>query len=148
MKILIILISVLLTKVVMAETVEERLDKLQKRVMVLEQKLSSTNSVPKATGLKVKDMKPLITKRCPILNIKYELNKKDLTWGSKKGQNNWANSMSVDRIDNSRGYISGNVVLVSSLANAIKNQATPDQILKVGNFYKKLYDEKGINYDK
>ena len=99
-------------------------------------------------SLKVKDKKPLITKRCPILNIKYELNKKDLTWGSKKGQNNWANSMSVDRIDNSRGYISGNVVLVSSLANAIKNQATPDQILKVGNFYKKLYDEKGINYDK
>ena len=42
----------------------------------------------------------------------------------------------------------GNVIMVSHMANSIKNQATPDQILKVGNFYKKLYDEKGINYDK
>ena len=96
--------------------------------------------------LKTKDMKPLITKRCPILNIKYELNKKDLSWGSGKGQNNWANSISVDRIDNTKGYIPGNIILVSTLANAIKNQATPDQILKVGNFYKKLYKQKGINY--
>jgi hypothetical protein len=38
--------------------------------------------------------------------------------------------------------------MVSHMANSIKNQATPDQILKVGNFYKKLYDEKGIKYDK
>ena len=96
--------------------------------------------------LKVEDMKPLITKRCPILNIKYELNKKDLSWGSKKGQNNWANSISVDRIDNTKGYIPGNIILVSALANAIKNQATPDQILNVGKYYKKLYKEKGIKY--
>jgi len=97
-------------------------------------------------NLKAKDMKPLITKRCPILNIKYELNKKDLSWGSEKGQNNWANSISVDRIDNTKGYIPGNIILVSTLANSIKNQATPDQILNVGKYYKKLYKEKGINY--
>jgi len=32
------------------------------------------------------------------------------------------------------------------MANTIKNQATPDQILAVGKFYKKLYEEKGIKY--
>ena len=45
-----------------------------------------------------------------------------------------------------KGYVKGNVILVSMLANCIKNQATPDQILTVGNYYKKLYQEKGINY--
>jgi len=34
--------------------------------------------------------------------------------------------------------------MVSHMANSIKNQATPDQILKVGKFYKNLYQEKGI----
>jgi hypothetical protein len=98
--------------------------------------------------LKVSDIKPLITKRCPVLNIKYVLNKKDLTWGSKEGQNDWSNSLSIDRIDNSKGYVPDNIIVVSMLANAIKNQATPEDILKVGKFYKKLYKQKGLNHDK
>ena len=50
-----------------------------------------------------KDIRKLLSSHCPILGIKYELNKMDLKWGNKKGQNNWANSMSVDRIDNNKG---------------------------------------------
>ena len=42
--------------------------------------------------------------------------------------------------------IKGNVIMVSHMANSIKNQATPDQIQKVATFYEKLYKEKGINY--
>ena len=98
--------------------------------------------------LKVSDIKPLITERCPILNIKYVLNKKELVWGTKKGQNDWSSSMSVDRIDNSKGYIPDNIILVSMLANAIKSQATPEDILKVGKYYKNLYKQKGLNHDK
>ena len=37
-----------------------------------------------------------------------------------------------------------NIIIVSILANSIKTSATPQQILDVGNFYKKLYKEKGI----
>jgi hypothetical protein len=97
-------------------------------------------------SLRTKDIKKLLSSNCPILGIKYELNKTGLKWGNKEGQNNWATSLSVDRIDNNKGYIQGNIILVSSMANAIKNQATPDQIQKVATFYKKLYNEKGITY--
>jgi hypothetical protein len=44
----------------------------------------------------------------------------------------------MDRIDNSRGYVKGNVIIVSQLANRIKTSATPDQIITVGQFYKNL----------
>ena len=97
-------------------------------------------------NLKAEDIRPLITERCPILNIKYELNKPNKKWGKKSGQNNWTNSPSVDRIDNTKGYLKDNIIVVSMMANTIKNQATPDQILAVGKFYKKLYEEKGIKY--
>ena len=38
-----------------------------------------------------------------------------------------------------------NYVVVSMMANSIKNQATPTQIRKVADFYEKLYAEKLIN---
>lgn len=111
--------------------------------------LDNTRKRAKKNGLtfslRKKDIK--ITEFCPILNIKYELNKKNVKWGTKKGQNNWCTSPSIDRIDNSKGYTKDNIIVVSQLANAIKNQATPNQIQKVATFYEKLYKEKGINYD-
>ena len=75
-------------------------------------------------------------KFCPILNIEL-----------KHGQENWFNSPNIDRIDNNKGYTMDNVIIVSALANTIKTSANPAQIIKVGKFYKKLYVEKGINYD-
>ena len=62
------------------------------------------------------------------------------------GMENWYDSPSLDRIDNTKGYEKGNVIMVSLMANSIKNQATPDQIQKVATFYKKLYKERGIVY--
>ena len=70
---------------------------------------------------------------CPVLNIKLV-----------HGREDWKNSPTIDRIDNSKGYVLDNCIVVSSLANTIKNSATPSEILKVGKFYKKLYKEKGI----
>ena len=70
---------------------------------------------------------------CPVFNIKLEHGRKD-----------WKNSPTIDRIDNNKGYVLDNCIVVSCIANTIKNSATPKQILKVGNFYKKLYEEKGI----
>ena len=63
------------------------------------------------------------------------------------GSDNWQNSPSLDRIDNKRGYEKGNVIVVSMMANSIKNQATPSQIKKVGDFYEKLYRKKSIDID-
>ncbi len=97
-------------------------------------------------SLKAKDLRNLMTESCPILGIKFELNKPNQKWGKSKGKNNWQTSPSLDRIIPSKGYVKDNVIIVSLMANSIKNQATPDQILTVGKYYKKLYKEKGINY--
>ena len=70
---------------------------------------------------------------CPVFNIKLE-----------HGRKNWKSSPTIDRIDNNKGYVLDNCIVVSCIANTIKNSATPKQILRVGNFYKKLYKEKGI----
>lgn len=53
-------------------------------------------------------------------------------------------SVSIDRIDNSKGYVKGNVVLVSFKANRIKSDATPDEIEKVAAFYKSLDKQKPL----
>lgn len=42
-----------------------------------------------------------------------------------------AASPSLDRIDPSKGYVKGNVWVISSRANAIKNDATPDELERI-----------------
>jgi len=64
---------------------------------------------------------------CPALGIPLY---KDGTRG--------ANTPSLDRIVPAFGYVKGNVIVVSLLANRIKTDATTDQIFAVGEFYKKL----------
>ena len=83
-------------------------------------------------NITVNDFK--IGNECPILGMPFEV-----------GRDNWQNSPSLDRIDNRRGYEKDNVIVVSMMANSIKNQATPKQIKQVGDFYEKLYAEKSIN---
>ena len=69
---------------------------------------------------------------CPALGIEFQL-------GSEGGR---ATSPSVDRIDNSKGYIKGNIVWVSSLANMIMTSATPQQVLDVAYFFKQQVENK------
>lgn len=45
-------------------------------------------------------------------------------------------SPTLDKIVPDLGYVPGNVLVVSHLANRIKSNATPDQILAVATFYK------------
>ena len=67
---------------------------------------------------------------CPALGVKII-----------PGGGSTKNSPSIDRIFPEKGYVKGNVVIVSFEANAIKFTATPDEIIKVGKFYKKLLEE-------
>lgn len=64
---------------------------------------------------------------CPILGI--ELDYSFFTKGHAK-----PNSPSVDRIVPSLGYVPGNVQVISYRANAIKNDATPEELMKVALF--------------
>ena len=48
----------------------------------------------------------------------------------------------IDRIDPKKGYVKGNIIVVSMRANRIKTDATVDEIRKVADFYEKLLKNK------
>jgi hypothetical protein len=65
----------------------------------------------------------VIPENCPVFGFKLE-------WNLGKGAGGQANSISLDRIDNNKGYIPGNVQVISSLANRMKAAATPEQLVQ------------------
>lgn len=73
------------------------------------------------------DILPLPT-HCPVLGIKLGTKYGD-GCGGKHG------SYSLDRIDNTEGYIPGNVIVVSWRANNLKRDATMEELQKVVDFY-------------
>lgn len=60
----------------------------------------------------------IVPKICPILEVPLE-------WG-KKG--NYEYSPSLDRIDNNKGYIKGNIMVISKKANTMKNSASIQEL--------------------
>lgn len=70
----------------------------------------------------------VVPENCPLLGIPLRAAKGLAT----------PNSPSLDRILNNLGYIKGNVIVVSMLANACKNQLCADDIIKVGTNLKLL----------
>jgi hypothetical protein len=70
--------------------------------------------------------------KCPALGIEF-----------KKGRGKPIDSSpSLDRILPELGYIKGNVQIISMLANQIMSNATPDQVIQVGEYFKKITEEK------
>ena len=63
--------------------------------------------------------------RCPALGI-------ELTFGGTKRVT--SNSASLDKIDPNKGYIIGNVAVISNKANIIKSNATANDIQKVADW--------------
>lgn len=75
-----------------------------------------------------------IPDRCPLLAVPLVHNR------GRKGPG--ANSPTIDRIDPSKGYDPGNIWVVSYRANAIKNDATPDELeLIAGRVRARLAEE-------
>ncbi len=63
--------------------------------------------------LKIEDI--IVPEYCPLLNVKLE-------FGTRY-------SPSIDRIDNSKGYVKGNVQVISMQANRMKNDATEQELI-------------------
>jgi hypothetical protein len=71
-----------------------------------------------------------VPKWCPALGLKLGPNPHG-PWPHKA-------SASLDRIDPKKGYVKGNVIVLSHLANNIKSTATPDQLEAVAAFVRQL----------
>ena len=69
-----------------------------------------------------------IPKICPVLGIPLYRCERE----------NWNNSPSIDRIDNTKGYIKDNVIVVSRRANSLKKDATIEELQKLAKFYAKF----------
>lgn len=65
---------------------------------------------------------------CPVLGIK-------LIYGSTRHDNN---SASMDRLIPKKGYVKGNVIIISYRANRIKCDASLKELKKVYEFYKDI----------
>lgn len=66
---------------------------------------------------------------CPILGI-------ELDWFAEKTQEN---SPSIDRLDNSKGYIKGNVAVMSWRANRIKNNGSAEEHHKIAHYLDHIF---------
>jgi hypothetical protein len=67
----------------------------------------------------------IIPKICPILGLELV-----------KGNGYLPNAMSLDRVDNEKGYIPGNVRVISRRANIMKADLTIDLLEKIINYIK------------
>jgi hypothetical protein len=94
--------------------------------------LNNCRQRSKARGLECTITKDdiVIPDVCPILGIEL-----------KRGGAFKDNSPSLDRIDNSKGYVPGNVVVISLRANAIKRDSTLEELKQIVSFYESLLTE-------
>lgn len=69
---------------------------------------------------------------CPILGIPMEVH-------VNTGAGGKDNSYSLDRIDSNKGYIKGNVQVISHKANSMKFTATKEELLKFANWIQETY---------
>lgn len=83
--------------------------------------LHRTESRAKAKGLEfnIDESDIVIPEICPILEV-------PIIVGTK---GDYEYSPSIDRIDNSKGYIKGNVQIISKKANSMKNSASPTELI-------------------
>jgi hypothetical protein len=65
----------------------------------------------------------VIPTHCPLLGIELYVAE-----GRKTVKDN---SASLDRIDPTKGYIKGNILVISNKANTMKSNATPQELLKL-----------------
>jgi hypothetical protein len=64
---------------------------------------------------------------CPVLGIKLKI--------SERGSGRQNTAPSLDRVDNTKGYVPGNVEVISWRANALKRDITPEEMVALARHY-------------
>lgn len=75
---------------------------------------------------------------CPILGMKMESN-----YGKDGG--NKPNSPSLDRVDINRGYVPGNVCIISLKANRMKQNCSLEDLYKLVAYVERHVNKEGVN---
>jgi hypothetical protein len=75
----------------------------------------------------------VIPDKCPVLGIPLRCATGE---GPIGGSNNW-NAPTLDRINNCKGYIVGNVAVISRKANTLKWNGTPEELAAVATYVAK-----------
>lgn len=111
--------------------------KLSRKNNIERRMLSSAKERAKRKGLEfnIELSDIIVPEYCPMLGIK--LFKSDKI--SRK------NSPSLDRIDSSKGYVKGNVQVISNLANTMKNNATIEELVKFSEYVLKQFKEDHVH---
>jgi hypothetical protein len=81
------------------------------------------------------DLQEIMVDVCPVLGIPLKFN-----FGGRAGCNH--DSYSIDRIDNSKGYVKGNIQIMSKRANLLKNDATIEELEKLLAYMRKQQGDK------
>ena len=79
----------------------------------------------------------VIPDKCPVLGLTLQPN--------NTGQGYHPDSPSLDRIDNSKGYVKGNVRVISARANLLKNDATIEELEMVLEDLRKCMETGGLD---
>lgn len=70
---------------------------------------------------------------CPILGIPLVIHH-ETSSGLGRGKNRFDDSPSLDRIDSTKGYVPGNVRVISWRANRVKNDGTAEEHEKIARY--------------
>ena len=105
---------------------------LDPRKRMLQQAKNRANRKGMDFNLELEDIK--IPKVCPLLNIPFIVGTKD----------NYEYTHSLDRLDSTKGYVKGNVWVITKLANSMKNSATKEQLILFATNILKNFKEDDI----
>jgi hypothetical protein len=89
----------------------------------------SAKEYKKDFDLSVEDI--IIPTHCPYLGVELLTNKEECYS---------PNYYSIDRIDSTKGYVKGNIQIISRFSNTIKNNATIDQLVTFSQNVLKMYE--------
>jgi hypothetical protein len=70
----------------------------------------------------------IIPDNCPVFGFPLK----------RENKETWHSAPSLDRVDNTKGYVKGNVIVVSRRANILKKDATLTELKQLANYYEHL----------